>query len=372
MKKKIVFILSSIYAPRVHKRINEFIENGYDVSVFGFDRKETVTLAECSYEVQALGDFSSCINYHNRLWTYYKGIQQVRTISNSDEILYYLFGLDVGLWSFLFKKKKYIYEEADMTHLNIRNKMIGQLLELLDIKIIKRSLLSVFTSEGFLLYHFPKKKPENVIVVPNRLSTNVLQYTPIPKRDLSISKLRIGFVGVIRYDSIASFAEYFLYSRPNCEFHFYGKEMDERNIKFQQLKQYPNCFFHGPFVTPVDLSAIYSNIDLVLSTYDARFTNVLYAEPNKLYEAIYFNTPIIVTVGTFLSHKVEEMQIGYSVDPFSPESMERLLINLTSEDINRKVKNIKAIDKMTAINSNNRLFEKLSSCNREICSTRYK
>ncbi len=38
MKRKIVFITGALSQPRIIKRINSFIDNGYEVEVYGFDR----------------------------------------------------------------------------------------------------------------------------------------------------------------------------------------------------------------------------------------------------------------------------------------------------------------------------------------------
>ena len=36
--------------------------------------------------------------------------------------------------------------------------------------------------------------------------------------------------------------------------------------------------------------------DMVVATYDVTIENVRYAEPNKIYEAIFFETPIILSL----------------------------------------------------------------------------
>ena len=53
--------------------------------------------------------------------------------------------------------------------------------------------------------------------------------------------------------------------------------------------KFPNVKLHGKFKNPSDLSVIYNKIDLNVICYDTTSINVRIAEPNKLYESIFFN-----------------------------------------------------------------------------------
>ena len=127
------------------------------------------------------------------------------------------------------------------------------------------------------------------------------------------------------------------------------------------LKEYPNCKFHGAFNSPLDLPQIYSRIDLVLSTYDVESVNVFYAEPNKIYEAIYFRTPIIVSSGTFLAEKFNRLNIGFDVDAMNELSIIDLVKNINNELLLDKKKSLDLIPMSEVINVNDFLFEKLSN-----------
>ena len=63
----------------------------------------------------------------------------------------------------------------------------------------------------------------------------------------------------------------------------------------------------------------------------------LFAEPNKLYESIFFNCPIIVSKGTFLGNKVEELGIGFAIDSMNNESITTFLNSLPDMDYVEKV-----------------------------------
>lgn len=79
-------------------------------------------------------------------------------------------------------------------------------------------------------------------------------------------------------------------------------------IEAESLKDINNIFFHGAFKNPIDLPKIYSKIDFIVATYDTTTLNPQYAEPNKIYEAIFFRTPIIVSYNSYLANKVNKLK----------------------------------------------------------------
>ena len=191
----------------------------------------------------------------------------------------------------------------------------------------------------------------------NKLDRDVLKYPICEKRSVCLCNLKIGFVGGVRYDSILCFADVFCRKYIKCEFHVFGIVASKMQQELDRLSKYSNFYYHGPFRTPGDLPKIYSSIDLVLSTYDLISINVKYSEPNKLYEAIYFETPIIVTKGTYLSDKVSRLNIGYSLDPLDSYSIEQFIDSLSIDDINDKVNKMSSIPKEDVIDDNQCLFK---------------
>ena len=107
------------------------------------------------------------------------------------------------------------------------------------------------------------------------------------------------------------------------------------------------------------MPGIYSQIDVVLSAYDVRGINPQYAEPNKLYEAIYFEKPIIVSSNSFLADKVARLGIGYDVDALNEDKVVALVKSINKNSIEEKKTNIRKIDKKECISSNEKLFTML-------------
>lgn len=339
---KIVFVLGSLQSQRCVKRIRSFIAQGVDVSVFAFNRSPEMYNSEIGFPIEVIGSFSNELPYRKRIPILRKSFRKVASV---DADLYYLFGLDMALSFRVFcLRRPYVYEESDLVHTYLANPLARKVLEWVDKRLIRNSRMTILTSEGFLRYHFGTECPGNVRVVPNRLSPSVFDYPSVTKH--MHANLRVGFVGKIRFKTIFSFAEIFCRRYPSHEFHFYGDFSSEADrALFAPLGGFDNCFFHGPFKTPSDLASIYAGIDWVLSAYDTDYENVRYAEPNKLYESIFFETPIIVSRGTFLAERVESLGVGLSVDASKEEEVVSLVDGWTEESSRRMVDRMRAIPK---------------------------
>ena len=348
--KKIVFITDVLENPRISKRKKLLEANGYSVVIYGFKRGE---LKRCPNNLiyDEIGDIGNK-PYVKRLGTLYKGIRGVlKKYREENNVIYYLFGLQIAtVYSFL-SNRKYIYEEADLVHTYFNNSNLKKWFEKKDRKIINNSLLTIFTSEGFVRYHFPKAAAK-CLVIPNKLKPEITSLNDIEKtHSYRPDSIQFGFVGGVRFDSTINFIDYVVKKYPQHNFHIYGIVDSKYSDRIKNLSTYDNFSFHGPFKNPNDLPFIYSNIDYVLSTYDVRYENVRYAEPNKLYESIYFRTPIIVSDNTFLSDKVNEYGIGMSVDALDNDEIDKLITSLTKQKYDNLINALESIDRSSAVDS---------------------
>ena len=358
MKPKIIFIVPSITISHYKSRVLEFVVNGYDVEVYGYERSTHSKNKDLPYKFHIIGNIEDG-SYIDRVLLYRKNFAELGKKYSDENVIFYLCGLDIAMFFTLINPKAiYIYEECDLVHTYTKVKNI---LKLIDRRIIKKSLLSVLTSEGFLKYHFGVNRPDNVCLVENKLNPGILKCKLLEKTKLSNNSLSIGFVGIPRFDSVYNFIDVFCKNFPQHTFHVFGGPVPEQ---FQPLDKYSNCHFHGFFNNPVDLPRIYSQIDLVLATYDVECDNVRYAEPNKLYESIYFETPIIVSKGTFLSEKVERLGIGFSINPLDENCIKRFINELSLEEVKH---NITRIDKKYSICNNSHLFNKIEELFSAFC-----
>lgn len=356
MSKKIIFVLNVDEKPRYYKRIEEFVSRSYDVVVYAFKRYESAGLS-LSVPVTIIETYKQNVSFRERIPVVFSGVNKIVNNHSKEDVLYYIFGLDVAMvFRYSHPKFKYIYEEGDLVHTYSSSRFFKSLMEHIDKAVIRHSLYTVFTSEGFIDYHFNVKSIPNGIVLPNKLSEKVKDLPTQDNRRIDVNNLQIGFVGAPRFNAIITFLKVACVNFPNHDFHIFGGPVPD---EFGQLRSYRNMHFHGAFKTPDDMPSIYSQLDLVLSTYDTDSDNVRYAEPNKLYEAIYFETPIIVSSNTFLSKKVKELGVGFELE-VNERNIISFIKGLTLDRIEVVKERIKQYPKDYAIDDVGILFCKIS------------
>lgn len=349
---KIVFVLPALNDSHHINHVKEFIERGYDVDVYGFERVDRKK-PDYGFKVNILGILAN-ESYKNRIKLYLNCFHKVGKIYDKNNTIYFLSGLDLSLFFIILNPGvKYIYEEFDLRHTYMP---FTKIWEIIDKHIIKKSLVTALTSEGFIDYHWEGICPDNVALMENKLNPDITKYC-VKDKIFDKKKLSIGFVGGPRYDSVYNFIDVFCRNFPEFQFHVYGGPILPQ---FEKLKKYSNCYLHGFFKNPADLSTIYGSIDLVLATYDVKYENVRYAEPNKIYESIYFETPIIVSSGTFLARKVKRLGIGYDINAMSEQEIIDFVNCITFESLQKRKENARAIEKVNTININNDFFHVLN------------
>lgn len=97
---------------------------------------------------------------------------------------------------------------------------------------------------------------------------------------------------------------------------------------------YSNIQYYGKFKNPEELPQIYKNIDINVACYDTSTQNERIAEPNKLYESLFFSKPLVVSENTFLASRVKEYGCGYVINPFDDQSIIDFVKSLKVADLN--------------------------------------
>ena len=360
--KKVVFITNILRQPRCIRRIKDFISRGYDIKVYGFDRQDD-NRALPNFDYQCIGVNSNSESYVSRL---FKMRNSISAIINREGIdcTYYIFSLDVAIASLAAKRKiKFCYEISDLMELQVKNKLISSILVRLNRWIISQSVLNVYTSEGFVDYLSPKGAcSDRTVVLPNKLNREISKLKDFNRKSIDINNIRFGFTGAIRTETIYNFIDA-VGQLGKHEVHLYGIFTDEGNGRYSiksLVDKYSNVFYHGVFKNPDDFPEIYSNFDLVLCYYYSS-KNDIYLEPNKLYEAIYFRCPIVVSDGTFVGKKVSETNIGYVIPAKCKNSLVDFIDSINETTYYEKLEALNIIPKENALDDSKPLFKMMDS-----------
>ena len=141
---------------------------------------------------------------------------------------------------------------------------------------------------------------------------------------------------------------------------FAGYE-EEPQIIYENCKNRKDIEWNGYFDFNSMVAKMYSKCDVIYCVYDANMENVKVALPNKLYESVYCELPIIVAKGTYLEQVVNEWGVGVAVDHQSSDELEIVLLKLKDDPKYYEgfVKNCKEHKQYINVDYYN---EKLSDC----------
>mgnify|MGYP004649506269 CR=1 FL=1 len=331
MVSRFVFLVPALSQPRCIKRIASIKEMGYACDVYGYKRgKYDVNEYPDEINVQVL-DTVSDGDYLRKAIKSWKNLSKVVASNKGEDVAFYAFGF-FQAFVCAIKGVKYVYEISDIFYAYPGLNKIKWILKFIDRILIKKSALSIMTSGGFLEF-FNIKENEKILIVPNKVSPRL---TTISRTALTgnLDSLRFGYVGSIKYDSIFRFAETIGKYYPHYHFDFYGGATDDIQVKIDDVvSKYENVKSHGVYKNPYDLESIYSVIDIVIACYDVNSENERIAEPNKLYESLYFCKPIIVSDGIYLARRVKELGCGYTVDASSKEKIKSFIDDIKPSEL---------------------------------------
>lgn len=356
--KKIVFFVTNL-TPRPNRRIQEFVDSGFDCEVFCMSHSEDIVSPR--YHVTYLNENKlTNMSYPKRLLLFSRQIGDVIKRFDKKTTLFYFFSFNTA-FIVLVRKLRFVYEESDMLFDRFNSSFLRRMMIRLNCRIISKSRITVFTSEGFAYFYFKNSIPKNVIFVPNKVDKRCLDLPIVKKQETDFNHLKFGFAGSLRYETLRNFADVLIKNFPSAQFDFFGRNSEFSEEAIQDLKKTGRVFFHGTFINPDDLPRIYSQLDFIVATYDVSGINPRYAEPNKLYEAIFFRTPIIVSRDSFLEHKVKELGVGFSVNALDNNDIIRQVIAITPDVYKSFVSKLESIEKKSVITSNEELICKVLS-----------
>lgn len=359
MKHKIIFIQPSLRNSHFIKRVLSLRDGGFNIKVYGFERnnKNDNTLPE-DIPVETIGHMTNGKNYLSRLSTLQQTLDKV--FRENPDAIFYAPTFDIGF--FCWKANQpYIYEISDFVYVNFPT-ILHPLFTSIDKLLIKKSKVTILTSEGFHQYLFKRKDvAPNILFLPNKLNKKLERI----KRESLLQEygksLNFSFIGLYRYpNTILRFAQVVGKHFPYHTFHFWGN--GELTNEIQALaRKYPNIIEHGPFKNPDDLPHIYAKTDIVIACYDTSTINERIAEPNKLYEALFFCKPIVVSKHTFLAEKVGLLQCGYAINPFCEKAITTFIKQISKDKLKAVSQHISRINTKLLIDNPEQLYHAIQN-----------
>lgn len=355
----IVVITGSLSQPRIIKRIISLKNAGFNVKVYGYERN----IYDCNalpdnIPLTILGQQSEGRGYLKKIGQLFIDTRKIIYKENHKNVIYYAFGI---LEAYILNRQSvsYVYEISDIAYGYNKYNIIRPILKSLDKVLVNKSLLTIMTSSGFCDFLFNGIRPNNVIIQPNKLNTSFINVERKNKIFKSVDNLTFAFIGAIRYpNTILRFAKIVGRYFPQHQFYFYGDGSRANQFK-EATADLKNVRFFGAFKNPDDLQRIYNSVDIVVACYENKTLNERIAEPNKLYESIFFCKPIVVSSGTLLEKQLNRFHCGFAIDAYSDDAIKHFINNLDSTSLNKISLNDLSIAKETLIDCPSAIIEYL-------------
>ena len=321
-EKKACFLLTHVPNPRINKRIEVF-KNNLNTTVI-CTRRSSQNIWEPTQDVEHIIFNIDLPTAKHMVKRCYKSRDfQKRAQVKLEEIkpdVIYAEGLDSLIIAGKYKKNKNVkifFEVADLRENYIvkprkfLEKIITGILLRKEKKIFKNVDYLIVTSPKFYDIHYKELIPkERILFIPNTPGVNVFKNYKKKKNGI----FTVGFIGGIRYlKQMKMLVD--VANELGCNVLFAGAGIT--SCEYDEIRAYckgmQNIIFTGKYNFNTEIAGLYSKIDCVYSVYDADNPNVRIALPNKLYESIECELPIVVAKGTYLAELVEKYGVGVSV-----------------------------------------------------------
>jgi glycosyltransferase involved in cell wall biosynthesis len=310
--------------PRVEKTARWLSEQGYKVTVLGWDRERTSQKKE-------LRDGYLILRYQmpatyggglNNLWKFLLfniWIGWKLLFSDFDVVHACDFDTVIPAWfAARFKRKKIVFDIFDLhseAHFGTSKVWIRKTIQSMERFFINHSdaVIIVDDSRRKQIKGTKPRKLEVIYNVPDVSlveSVRAFERSEIKEENLK-RRLRIGYVGVLQEGRMLMELLDLVGKSDDFELFIAGFGLLEDIVK-KSSQEYPNIHFFGK-VSYEEALRIYSKCDVVFAVYDPNVPNHRYSSPNKVFEAMALGKPVIVASGMGIDNIVKSEELGFVI-----------------------------------------------------------
>lgn len=329
---------SIINDSRASKEIYSLIQNGYNVTVMGWDRDSrienyrmikinNVDVKSKFFKFKA-GYGSSKKNviglFLFQIWQLFVLIKNSRKYS-----CIHACDFDCGFMAFIVSivcKKKLVYDMYDYyTDSRPMGKKVEKIINKLENSVINYADISIICGE-WRKKQISGTNPKKLIIIHNTPSINNISDKKIIKSNSK--KLKVVYVGILQTDRLLLEVLEQFKLNSDIELHVGGFGIYENDFK-EASKKYKNIFFYGSLKYS-DVLQLEKDCDILFATYNPVIKNHKYSAPNKVYEAMALEKPIIVCNDTGIDELIKKNKTGISID-YSGEDFIKSILKISKD-----------------------------------------
>lgn len=323
-KNKIIYLRSTsiVNDSRASKEITTLLKNNLNVHVLGWDRERIIK----DYKNVKVNEEKIKTNFF-KFKTAYGGTKKtvlgiilfqiwlfIKLIKNHNKYEYiHACDFDTGYTALLISKiynKKLVYDMYDYYSESRQfSHRIEKIIKREENRIVNNSYTSIICAE-WRKSQIKDTKPKHLVVIHNTPDLSNISHKKIIKS--KNNKIKIAYVGILQNHRLILEIANIIKEKKNYEFHVGGFGEYENDIKTLALK-YDNIYYYGSLKYS-DVLALEKDTDVLFATYDPNIKNHKYSAPNKVYEAMALEKPLIVCKNTGIDKMVSQEGIGRTIE----------------------------------------------------------
>lgn len=321
--KEICIIRSNAVRPdsRVEKEAWSLSKAGYNIRVLAWDRDSTHAPVDEQINVNGVTIPITRIGFKATFGEGFKNIKAymgfqfamrkwIRTHLNQLSVVHAC-DFDTAFFSYsLCKRKgiKFVFDIFDFLASNPKT-LFQKIIRKAQYRIINKADATIICTED-RRRQIAGSKPKRLVVIHNTPALAELSENSFIK--VTSNRPRIVYVGILQdYRLLFEIGDFFI-NNNDVEFHIGGFGKYEDHFK-ELAEKSDNIYFYGriPYEKTLQLE---SECDIMLSIYDPKIHNHLFAAPNKFYESLMLGKPVIMVNNTGMSEVVKNEGIGAIID----------------------------------------------------------
>ena len=328
--RELIFFCPDVTDATTLKRVRQFQDQGYPVTVFGFRRERYNRDYAPSWPYVPLGATTDG-RYGQRLRALVGALPAIvanrRRMAHAS--IFYARNIDQLILTLLARplvrsRAPIAYEVLDIPPILTGRGIRSRMLRAVERYCLRRTRVLVLSSPGFHRNYYDaiQKYHGDWFLLENKLHPSIRQ-APTAAPDVRAAARRrhvehrwvVGYFGLIRGDEtfelMTRLAERL---RDRVVFKFRGvlTTVDERKFR-AALDRHENMIYDGPYVPHQDLGRLYGDVDFAWALdLEHADHNSRWLLPCRFYEAGFFGVPCLAVRGFEVGERVERLGIGWT------------------------------------------------------------
>jgi len=351
--QRLVYFGSEVRDASTIKRVQQFIDHGFAVTVFGFHRTRYNTDYQPPWPHVTLGTTIDG-RYGHRVGALLAAIPTLLSHRRefADVAIFYARNIDQLLLAFLARllggsRAPIVYEVLDIPPILMRKGLAPAALRWIERRCLAVVDLLALSSPAFHRNYYAAVQHHRRpwFLVENKLHPSIKRFARPPARRPARDgrPWRVGYFGLIRgEETFALMARLAERLQGKVEFVFRGAltTVDATNFH-ATIERLPNMVYGGPYQPHTDLETIYREVDFAWAL-DLEHTdhNSRWLMPCRFYESGYFGVPCLAVRDFEIGSVVERHGIGFTFAEPLEDQLVRFFEHLTVADYERVTRSL--------------------------------